>query len=176
MLTPTVVARVRATVDGEEASQTKSELLKVHMRVHWVTPLPADVIVEVFTLIRRRLESVPGNISEVKRNDQNAAITDLRTFVGQVMARSLPLPLPLPETFGRVAEVLSALNDTQVQNNARGAVAAMLKGLGTTTCRPRAPGCATSSCPRESRQVSGSRQQRLRWPSTAISPAVVLTP
>lgn len=126
VLRSAVVTRLRAAVDGEEASQTKSELLKALIRVHWVTPLPADVIVEVFTLIRRRLEPVPGNISEVKRNDQNTAITDLRTFVGQVMARSLPLP----ETFRHVGEVLNALNDTQVQNNARSAVATMLKGLG----------------------------------------------
>jgi hypothetical protein len=126
VLTPAVVARLRAAVDGEEASLTKSELLKVLIRVHWVTPLSADVIVEVFTLIRRRLEPVPGSISEVKRNDQNAAITDLRTFVGQVMARALSLS----ETFRRVGEVLDALDDTQVQNNARSAVATMLKGLG----------------------------------------------
>ncbi len=126
VLTPAGVARLHAAVDGEEASQTKSELLKVLIRVHWVTPLPTDVIAEVFTLIRRRLEPVPGNISEVKRNDQNTAITDLRTFVGQVMARSLPLA----ETFRRVGEVLGALNDAQVQNNARSAVATMLKGLG----------------------------------------------
>jgi hypothetical protein len=126
VLTAAAVARLRAAVDGEEASQTKGELLKLLIRVHWAAPLPADVIVEVFTLIQRRLEPVPGRISEVKRHDQNTAITDLRTFVGQVMARSLARP----EVFRRVGEVLAALTDAQVQNNARSTVVTMLKGLG----------------------------------------------
>jgi hypothetical protein len=125
-LVPAVVARLHTAVESDEASQTKSYLLKALIRVHWVTPLSADVINEVFMLIRCRLGPVSEDVPDVKRSDQNAAIADLQTFVGKVMARSLPLS----EIFRLVGEVLVVLDDAQVQSNARSAITTMLKGLG----------------------------------------------
>src|SRR5450755_851642 len=125
-LVPVVIARLSSAVDEDESSLTIRALLELIARVNRVSPLPANMIDEIFELIRRRLESAPLGISQVKRNDQFAAITDLKIFVGQVMAGRMPIV----EVFRRVGEVLLALADRQVQNNVRDTLVTLLKGLG----------------------------------------------
>ena len=84
------------------------------------------MIGEVFDLIRARLKPPPEVISQVQRDDQFAALRDLKLFVGQVMTKCLPIQ----EIFRRVGEVLLTLEDIQVQSKARETLVVMLTGFG----------------------------------------------
>jgi hypothetical protein len=125
-LIPVAVARLRTATEVREASRLTRALLELLIRLHRVAGLPAAVTDEVFGLIRARLKSPPGVITQAQRNDQFAAIGDLKLFVGQVMADDLPIQ----EVFRRVEEVLLVLEDIQVQNNVRETLVTMLTGLG----------------------------------------------
>lgn len=125
-LVSAAIARLSSAINEDESSLTIRALLELIVRASWVSPLSAKLIDDIFELIRRRLECPPADISKVKRSDQFAAIVDLRIFVGQVMAGRLPIL----EVFRRVGEVLLALTDPQLQNNARDTLVSLLKGLG----------------------------------------------
>jgi hypothetical protein len=120
------VARLRSATSTQESSLTNRTLLELLVRVDRVSPLPGGAVNEVFDLICRRLESLPADIPQVKRNDQFAAITDLKIFVGQIMAGHMPIQ----DIFRRVGTVLLALADRQIQNNVRDTLTTLLKGLG----------------------------------------------
>jgi hypothetical protein len=125
-LVPVAIARLSSAINGDESSLTIRALLELLARANRVSPMSADLIDDIFELIRRRLEPPPADISQVRRSDQFAAITDLRIFVGQIMAGRLPIQ----ETFRRVGEVLLTLTDSQVRNNARDTLVNLLKSLG----------------------------------------------
>jgi len=125
-IAPAAVARLRTAIEKGEDSLLMRTLVQLLARVNRASPLPVGVIEETFELIRIRLKAPSGSIPPEKRSDQFAAVTDLRIFVGQVMAQSLPGQ----EVRSRVGEILLTLQDSQVQSNVRGALVILLKGLG----------------------------------------------
>jgi len=124
-LVPTAVERLRTAVERGEASLLMRALVELLARVNRASPLPADLVEQVFELISLRLkgprDGVPAELS-----DQFAAVTDLRIFVGQVMAKSLPAA----KVRIRVGTALLALTDSQVRSNVQSTLVTMLKGLG----------------------------------------------
>jgi hypothetical protein len=124
-IVPQALARLRAAIEMGEASLLIRTLVELLTRINRVSPLPVEVVEEVFELIRLRLE-VPSASLSPERSDQFAAITDLRIFVGHVMAQSLPAQ----EVRSRVGEVLLKLQDSQVLSNVRDTLVILLKGLG----------------------------------------------
>jgi hypothetical protein len=124
-LIPVATARLRAAVAAHQKDLTRV-LIEMLIRLNRVAGLPAGVIGEVFDLIRARLKSPPGVVSQALRNDQFAAVRDLKLFVGQVMTDCLPIQ----EVFRQVGEVLLELEDNQVQNNVRETLISLLTGLG----------------------------------------------
>lgn len=126
MIVPRAIARLSAAIETGEASLLIRTLVQLLARVNRASPLPVGAIEEVFELIRLRLKAPLGSVTPEKRSDQFAAVTDLRIFVGQVMAQSLPSQ----EVRSRVGEVLLALQESQVQSNVRGTMVILLKGLG----------------------------------------------
>jgi hypothetical protein len=125
-IVPVAVARLGAAIERGEASLLMRTLVQLLVRANRVSPLPVEVIDEIFELIRLRLRSPGEEVPQEKRSDQFAAITDLRILVGQVMARCLPAN----EVRSRVGEVLLALQDSQVLSNARSTLVILMKGLG----------------------------------------------
>lgn len=125
-IVPVAVTRLRIATEKTEASLLIRTLVELLVRIHRASPLPLDVIDEVFKLICLRLEPSPGDVPKEKRSDQFAAVTDLRILVGQVMAQYLPDQ----EVRSKVGEVLLKLQDHQVQSNVRGTLVVLLKGLG----------------------------------------------
>jgi hypothetical protein len=124
-LIPAATACLRSAAEAHQKDLSRV-LVELLLRLNRVAGLPSDVIGEVFDLIRARLKPPPEVISQVQRDDQFAALRDLKLFVGQVMTKCLAIQ----EIFRRVGEVLLALEDIQVQSKARETLVVMLTGLG----------------------------------------------
>jgi hypothetical protein len=89
-LTPIVLDRLRTAASPGEDSMLSRALLELLIRIDHHTPLDEPAVLAIYTTVRARLPLDLGDLGSHRTNDHSAALRDLTTLSGTLMANRLP--------------------------------------------------------------------------------------